>query len=109
MLGGFGQSNDRMMANLNDDIKLFSEKHNGSDERIPPSTAARSSVKPNTGHLVMQEWSHEPTNLIINQTSSPVRDIYTQPAMQSRTVAGWNRSRDEHLNTAGPSPRVHSI
>ena len=97
------------MSNLNDDIKLFSDKHHGSDERIPPSTAARSSVKTNTGHFVMQEWSHEPTNLIINQPSSPARDIFTQPPMQSRTVAGWNRSREDNLNTAGPSPRGNSI
>ena len=82
MLSGVGHNNDRIMANLNDDIKLFSDKYHGSEERILPSTAARSSVKNYTGHLVMQEWSHEPTNLVINQPSSPgKRDIYTQPAM----------------------------
>ena len=84
---GVGQVNDRLMATLNDDIKLFESKHqhNGSNERIPTE---KSSGKTNPGHFVMQEWSHEPTNIVLNQASSPTRpkrDIYTQPNMHSRT------------------------
>ena len=67
--------NEKLISNLNEDIKLFSDKHVGSDEFINnSSTAARSSVRAtNTNQLMMQEWSHEPTNLIINQSSSPTR------------------------------------
>ena len=108
---GVGQVNERLMATLNDDIKLFESKHQhfGSNKRILND---KSSGKANTGHLVMQEWSQEPTNIVLNQASSPSRpkrDIYTQQNMHNRTGNMWNRSRDENLHTAGPSPRVNSM
>ena len=99
------------MAQLNDDIKLFSGKHVESDENLLQSTNARSSMKQSN---MLQEWTHEPTNLIINQPSSPTRPIprravYTQ-AQYSRTGAEWNKSRDDGLmKTAVPSPRSNQL